>query len=176
MNVAFDFSGRVVIVTGAARGIGRVMVERFAAAGASVVAADRDGEGLAETCGALDPGRVASLVADVSAEDQAASRSSWFAGRRGGSSPPMRNRCCSTASMKPGSNRSFARRVLVRNPRVAFAESGWWPSLSTRKSASEGGRTPIGSVPIATENRRLPSKRAARGDLWLAVKSRSRET
>lgn len=71
MSVVFDFTGRVVIVTGAARGIGRVMVQRFAAAGASVVAADRDESGLAETCVVLDPARIASLVADVSTEDGA---------------------------------------------------------------------------------------------------------
>jgi len=72
VNVVFDFSGSVVIVTGAARGIGRVVVERFAAAGASVLAADRDEEGLAETCRPLDPSRVASLVADVATETGAA--------------------------------------------------------------------------------------------------------
>ncbi|HEY7030597.1 MAG TPA: SDR family oxidoreductase [Thermomicrobiales bacterium] len=72
MNVTFDFSGRVVIVTGAARGVGRVMVERFAAANAAVLAADRDADGLAETCRSLDPARVASLVADVATEDGAA--------------------------------------------------------------------------------------------------------
>lgn len=71
MNVTFDFSGRVAIVTGAARGIGRVMVDRFAAAGAAVVAADRDADGLAETCRRHDPSRVASIVADVSGEDGA---------------------------------------------------------------------------------------------------------
>ncbi len=71
MSVSFDFSDRAVIVTGAARGIGRVMVERFAAAGASILAADRDADGLAETCRDLDPARVASLVADVSTEDGA---------------------------------------------------------------------------------------------------------
>jgi NAD(P)-dependent dehydrogenase (short-subunit alcohol dehydrogenase family) len=68
MSVSFDFTGRAVIVTGAARGIGRVMVTRFAAAGASVLAADRDEDGLAETCRDLDPARVATLVADVSSE------------------------------------------------------------------------------------------------------------
>jgi NAD(P)-dependent dehydrogenase (short-subunit alcohol dehydrogenase family) len=68
MSVTFDFTGRAVIVTGAARGIGRVMVERFAVAGASILAADRDAEGLAETCRDLDPARVASVVADVSTE------------------------------------------------------------------------------------------------------------
>jgi NAD(P)-dependent dehydrogenase (short-subunit alcohol dehydrogenase family) len=68
MNVTFDFSGRVVIVTGAARGIGQVTVGRFVAAGASVLAADRDAEGLAETCRGHDPARLASLVADVASE------------------------------------------------------------------------------------------------------------
>ncbi len=71
MSVSFNFTGRAVIVTGAARGIGRVMVERFAAAGARVLAADRDADGLAETCRPLDPAQVASLVADVSTEDGA---------------------------------------------------------------------------------------------------------
>lgn len=71
MNVSFDFSGRVVIVTGAARGIGRVMARQFAASGASLVATDRDTDGLAETCAQLDPRQVASLVADVSSEEGA---------------------------------------------------------------------------------------------------------
>lgn len=73
MNVTFDFSGRVVIVTGAGRGIGRVVVDRFAASGASVFAADRDGDGLAETCRSHDSAQVASLVADVATETGAAS-------------------------------------------------------------------------------------------------------
>lgn len=68
VNVTFDFSQRSVIVTGAARGIGRVMVHQFATAGASIVAADRDEAGLAETCRALDPQQVAQIVADVSIE------------------------------------------------------------------------------------------------------------
>lgn len=73
MSIAFDFSGRAVIVTGAARGIGRVMAHQFADAGAQLLAVDRDAEGLAETCRELDAGRVASLVADVSTEDGASS-------------------------------------------------------------------------------------------------------
>jgi NAD(P)-dependent dehydrogenase (short-subunit alcohol dehydrogenase family) len=68
VNVSFDFSDRTVIVTGAARGIGRVMVRRFVEAGAQVVAADRDEAGLHETCADLPPERVAAVVADVSSE------------------------------------------------------------------------------------------------------------
>jgi NAD(P)-dependent dehydrogenase (short-subunit alcohol dehydrogenase family) len=71
MQVTFDFSGRVAIVTGAARGVGRVTVERFASAGAAVVAADRDEAGLRETCQGLDPDRVAAVVGDVATEEGA---------------------------------------------------------------------------------------------------------
>lgn len=71
MRVEFDFSDRVVIVTGAARGIGRTMVGRFAAAGAAVVAADRDAAGLAETCAGEPLARLAAVVGDVGAEDDA---------------------------------------------------------------------------------------------------------
>ena len=53
-SVTYDMLGEVVIVTGAARGVGRAIVRRFAESGANVVAADRDAEGLAETVGAYD--------------------------------------------------------------------------------------------------------------------------
>jgi NAD(P)-dependent dehydrogenase (short-subunit alcohol dehydrogenase family) len=71
MSVRFDFSGQGVIVTGAARGIGRVMARRFVEAGACVVAADRDEPGLAETCADLPAERTAAIVADVSTEEGA---------------------------------------------------------------------------------------------------------
>ena len=41
-NVRYDFSNRVVIVTGGANGIGLAICRRFAASGAHVVCADRD--------------------------------------------------------------------------------------------------------------------------------------
>lgn len=66
----YDFEDAVVIVTGAARGVGREIVHQFVGSGARVVAADRDADGLAETC--ADHGdRVRSVVADVSTEDGA---------------------------------------------------------------------------------------------------------
>ena len=72
MDVTFDYTDRVVIVTGAARGVGRALVAAFVAAGARVFAVDRDADGLAETC-APHGDRVHSLVADVSTEAGAAS-------------------------------------------------------------------------------------------------------
>lgn len=69
-DVTFDYTDRVVIVTGAARGVGRALVAAFVDAGARVLATDRDTEGLTETC-APHGDRVSSLVADVSTEDGA---------------------------------------------------------------------------------------------------------
>jgi NAD(P)-dependent dehydrogenase (short-subunit alcohol dehydrogenase family) len=69
MRLTYDYAGSVVVVTGAARGVGRSVVHAFSEAGASVVAADRDAAGLAGTrVGRPD---VATVEADVSAADDA---------------------------------------------------------------------------------------------------------
>lgn len=65
MNVEFVFSGQVAIVTGAARGVGRSIVERLVAAQATVLATDRDADGLAETVAGLPDGQVSTIVADI---------------------------------------------------------------------------------------------------------------
>ncbi|MCL6518122.1 SDR family oxidoreductase [Alicyclobacillus sp.] len=60
--------GRVTVVTGAARGIGRAVAAMFAAAGARVVLLDRDGAALAEAAEALAKtgAEVMAVEADVS--------------------------------------------------------------------------------------------------------------
>ena len=58
--------GKVAVVTGAARGIGRATLEVFLAEGAQVVATDLDGTTLAEV-----EGDVMTVVGDVSDEDDA---------------------------------------------------------------------------------------------------------
>jgi NAD(P)-dependent dehydrogenase (short-subunit alcohol dehydrogenase family) len=70
MRLTYDYCGSVAVVTGAARGVGRALVQAFSAAGAGVVAADRDESGLAETCAGLRD--VRPVVADVSSADGAA--------------------------------------------------------------------------------------------------------
>ena len=66
----FRFAGKVAVVTGAARGVGREIVRAFVDAGAHVVAADRDRDGLTETC-RPHGARVNAIVADISTTDGA---------------------------------------------------------------------------------------------------------
>ena len=65
----YDLDGKVVVITGAARGVGRAMVGMFVEQGTKVVAADRDADGLAQTCAPF-PG-VISLVEDISTPEGA---------------------------------------------------------------------------------------------------------
>jgi 3-oxoacyl-[acyl-carrier protein] reductase len=54
MTVKFDFTGRTVIVTGGARGIGRALSQFFSDAGATLAVADVDAEALAAVATDLD--------------------------------------------------------------------------------------------------------------------------
>jgi NAD(P)-dependent dehydrogenase (short-subunit alcohol dehydrogenase family) len=70
MEAAWEFSGRVVLVTGGAKGIGRVIVDRFVAAGATVVACGRNEPEDLRTeafiaCDVRDPDQVDAMVSRI---------------------------------------------------------------------------------------------------------------
>jgi 3-oxoacyl-[acyl-carrier protein] reductase len=65
----YDFSGKVAIVTGAGRGIGRVYAHGLAGAGASVVVADIDDAGAAATAKEIVSGGGSAVPARVDVSD-----------------------------------------------------------------------------------------------------------
>jgi 3-oxoacyl-[acyl-carrier protein] reductase len=70
VNIGFDFTGRTVLVTGAAAGIGRELAAYFHRAGARLVALDRDPATLAQAW--PDSDQVRSFDVDVSDPDAVA--------------------------------------------------------------------------------------------------------
>jgi len=64
-----DFSGKTILITGAASGFGRLLAERLSAMGANLVLGDINAAGLDDLAGSL-PGRAECLCCDVSKEEE----------------------------------------------------------------------------------------------------------
>ncbi len=71
-SALFDLSGQGALVSGAASGLGRAMSLGLAGAGADLVLADLDGEGIADTASRIEavPSRVLPVVCDVGDVEQ----------------------------------------------------------------------------------------------------------
>ena len=67
MHKLFDLTGRIALITGSSRGIGRAIAEGYAAAGARVVINGRDTKGVAAAVQAIGAGAVAAPF-DVTAK------------------------------------------------------------------------------------------------------------
>ena len=164
-NVTYDFSGQVAVITGAARGVGRALVESFAAAGAHVVAADRDEPGLAQTCAPYGDA-VLAVTADVSTEDGAAHIIDGAAGRFGALSI-----CVNNAAVAPHTSLleetaavwdtvyavncrgTFLMTQLAGRAMIAQGQGGWIVNFSSGVSSrGSAGAAAYASSRAATES------------------------
>jgi len=71
MNASFDFTGRTLVLTGAAGGIGRTIAQLFHASGANLVLGDRDAEALDVLANDLGRDRIVTLKGDAASPEDA---------------------------------------------------------------------------------------------------------
>jgi NAD(P)-dependent dehydrogenase (short-subunit alcohol dehydrogenase family) len=144
-------AGRVVVITGASRGVGELLAESFAAAGASVGLLARDEAAIKQLAGRL-PRPAAAVACDVADEDSVTEAFAQVAERLGRIDSVVAN-----AGIAPGSGRAHKldagtwRSVLdVNLTGTFFTARAAYPYLA----AADQGRLVLTSSVMATLPRR----------------------
>ncbi len=114
-----SIEGKVVLITGVARGCGKVLAESFASEGAKIVGCDIDDAGLNATREAItSSGGTATLVtADVSDEQQVASLVKTAVGTYGGLDAAVNNAGTETTGMVEQGDPAVLDRLVAVNLR-----------------------------------------------------------
>lgn len=146
-----DFTDRVVVVTGASGGIGRVIARRYARRGATVALVARRPDELAVTAGVIaDEGGAASVhVADIRDEDQCGDVVSAIVSRWGRLDVLINN------AAVPGVDQTVST-ATVANWQDVFATNLLAPMVLTREALSKA------MIPAGRGNVQFMSSAAAR--------------
>lgn len=160
-------TGRVVVITGAAHGIGRALALTFAARGARIAALDRDHAGLSETLAALgDPGGHwhRALTVDITDDAQVRAAFETITNALGGVDVLINNAGLSHHSLAHETSHAVLDQVMQVNFHGAVrCTLAALPSLRRRKGAVAVMSSVAGFAPLHARSAYAASKHALHG-------------